>query len=165
MTDIKERMAIQDVLYLHSRALDRLDEPLLQACYREDSTVDYGTFKGPAQQFAGLVIPALREQYALTRHVLSNTLVQIDGTTARSESLVDAAHLLRSETEEMLFAGRYLDVLEQRQGEWKIQHRQVVVDWCQHRALSNEREGDSFAGMARGSHAPQDPLYAFLQTT
>lgn len=164
MTDINERLAIQDVLYLHSRALDRLDESLLKTCYREDSTVDYGTFKGPAQQFAGLVIPALREQYALTRHVLSNTLVHINGPTAHSESLVDAAHLLRDETQEMLFAGRYLDVLEKREGEWKIQHRQVVVDWCQHRALGNEREGDSFTGMARGSHAPQDPIYTFLQT-
>ncbi len=164
MTDINARLAIQDVLYLHSRALDRLDEPLLKTCYYEESTVDYGTFKGPAQQFAGLVIPALREQYLLTRHVLSNTLVQIDGATARSESLVDAAHLLRDEKQEMLFAGRYLDLLEKREGEWKIQHRQVVVDWCQHRNLSNEREGDSFSAMARGDHAPQDALYAFLQT-
>ena len=162
MTEIKERLAIQDLLSLHSRALDRLDQSLLQYCYREDSSVDYGTFKGPALQFVGLVIPALREQYAITRHVLSNTLVQIDGTLARAESLVDAAHLLLSETEEMLFAGRYLDVLEKRDDGWRIQHRQVVVDWCRTRTLSNDRDSDSFAGMAGGGHAPEDPLYPFL---
>jgi hypothetical protein len=154
--------AIRQVLHLHCRGLDRLDAELLGDCYWPGANVDYGSYKGPADVFADLVVGALAEQYELTRHLLANTLVAIDGDIARVESCVSAAHLLKGSTEEMLFYGRYLDRLERRDDCWKMQHRQVVIDWSKRVAVSDERDSDAFAALARGGHREADPLYAFL---
>lgn len=160
--EIADRMAIQDVLHSHSRGLDRLDEPVLQACYWPEAEVDYGGYKGPARQFASLVLPALRDNYELTRHSLSNTLVELRGDRALAESCVSAGHLLPGAREEMLFGGRYLDTLEKRGGRWKLLHRQVVIDWSRRHPVADERDSEAFAGLARGGHGGDDPLYAFL---
>jgi len=161
--EIADRMAITDVLAAHSRALDRLDLELLQSCYWDDAQVDYGSYKGPAQQFAELVLPALDAQYELTRHCLCNTLIELRGAQALAESSVNAGHLLAGAKQEMLFGGRYLDTLEQRDGKWKLLHRQVVIDWSRQHPVEDERDGEAFSQLARGAHRDADPLHAFLQ--
>ena len=159
---ISDRMAISEVLYSHCCGLDRLDLPTLSACYWPDAEVDYGSYRGPAKDFAGLVIPALAGSYELTRHGLSNTIIEIRGARAMVESLVDAAHLVTGGSEEMLFRGRYLDTLEKRQGHWKLLHRQVVIDWASSGQIIDLRATDAFIEMARGEHGPADPLHTFL---
>jgi hypothetical protein len=163
--ELADRLAIQDILSCHSRGLDRLDEALLKACYWPEAEVDYGSYKGPAQQFAELVIPALQGNYELTRHCLGNTLVELRGSRALVESSVDASHLLPGAKEEMLFAGRYLDTLEKRGGRWKLLRRQVVMDWNRRQQVADERSSDAFAAMAKGAHGTDDPLHAFLGDT
>jgi len=160
---LADRQAIQDVLSSHSRGLDRHDSNLLQSCYWPDAQVDYGAYKGPAHPFAELVIPALDSQYELTRHCLSNTLVEFCGDRALTESCVTAGHLLAGAEQEMLFSGRYLDNLEKRDGSWKILHRRVVMDWSRTHPVQDERASEAFADLAKGAHGKSDPLYAFLQ--
>lgn len=159
---ISDRMAISDVLYSHCRGLDRLELPLLQACYWPEAEVDYGSYRGPAQAFVELVIPALENGYELTRHGLSNTLIELRGQQAAVESLVNAAHLLPGASQEMRFSGRYLDKLEKRNGCWKLLHRQVVIDWARREPIADERPSEAFAQMARGDHRQADPLHNFL---
>ncbi len=161
--EVADRMAIQDILHQHSRALDRLDLGLLQACYWPEAEVDYGSYKGPAGPFAELVLPALEGAYELTRHCLSNTLFSFTDGSARCESCVSAAHLVVGATQEMLFSGRYLDQLEKRAGRWKLLHRQVVIDWSRRHPVADERDSEAFAALANGAHGEQDPLYPFLQ--
>jgi len=161
--EIADRLAIQDILHCHSRALDRLDAELLKGCYWPQAAVDYGAYKGPAHDFADLVMPALAGQYELTRHCVGNTLVELHGDRALAESLVTAGHLLHGAAEEMLFGGRYLDRLEKRDGRWKLLHRQVVMDWSRRHAVVDERQAEAFADLARGGHGSADPLHPFLQ--
>jgi hypothetical protein len=161
--EISDRLAILDILCTHSRGLDRLDPALLQSCYWHEAEVDYGSYKGPAHPFAELVIPALESQYELTRHCLSNSLVEFHGNQARVESYVNADHLLLDATEEMQFGGRYLDTLEKRDGQWKLLHRQVVMDWSRRLPVGDERNAEAFAELAKGGHRGEDPLTAFLQ--
>ena len=75
---------------------------------------------------------------------------------------MSAAHLLKGATEEMLFYGRYLDRLERRDDTWKLQHRQVVMDWAKRLTVADERHSEAFADLAKGGHRDADPLYAFL---
>ena len=159
---VADRMAVEDILYLHCRGLDRLDKEAIQASYWQDATVDYGSFKGEASVFAELVVGALGESYALTRHCLSNTLVAFSADSAKAESCVTAAHLLPDATEEMLFYGRYLDKLAKRNGQWKILHRQVVMDWGKRLVVQDERKSEAFTDMSKGAHLDSDPLYPFL---
>lgn len=161
---LADRLAIQDVLHLHSRGLDRLDKSAIQCAYWPEAEVDYGSYKGSAQVFAELVVGALGQAYELTRHCLSNTLVKFAGSSASSESSVNAGHLLPGAREELLFYGRYLDKLEKRDGQWKILHRQVVMDWSKRLPVQDERSGEAFAALAKGAHLDTDPLYPFLQS-
>jgi len=160
--DIADRLAITDILYSHCRGLDRLDSAILEACYWQDAEVDYGSYRGPAQAFAGLVVAALGEAYALTRHNIGNTLIAIEGSTAHCESYVNADHLLPGETQEMCFSGRYLDQLEKLDGQWRLSHRQVVIDWARIRDLENLRDTEAFADLAKGGQGADDPLFPFL---
>ena len=164
LEQVADRLAIQDVLHLHCRGLDRLDKSAIESAYWPDAEVDYGSYKGSAHIFAGLVVGALGQAYELTRHSLSNTLVTFSNNRAWSESSVHAAHLLQGAREEMLFYGRYLDKLEKRDGQWKILHRQVVIDWSKRLQVEDERDGEAFGALAKGAHLDTDPLYPFLRS-
>lgn len=159
---VADRLAIEDILALHSRGLDRQDSAAIQAAYWPDAEVDYGSYKGGAHAFAELVVAALGQQYELTRHSLSNTLIAFSQNDACSESNVTAGHLLTGAEEEMLFYGRYLDRLEKRDGQWKILHRQVVMDWSKRLPVVDARDHEAFADLAKGAHKESDPLYPFL---
>lgn len=157
-----DRLAITDVLHRHCRALDRNDAPLLKSCYWPEADVDYGNFRGPAHSFADLIGPALAQAYELTRHSISNTLVELNGDQAMAESHVQAGHLFIGGETEMRFEGRYLDRLEKRENRWCIIHRQVVMDWSRTQSLEDERSSEAFAALAKGCSNDQDPLHAFL---
>ncbi|MCB1844347.1 MAG: nuclear transport factor 2 family protein [Halioglobus sp.] len=161
-THLADRLAMIDVLHRHCRGLDRCDAALLQACYWRDAEVDYGSYRGPAAAFCELVVKALAESYQLTRHCIGNTLVARHGGDAHCESYVDAAHLLPDGSALMQFAGRYLDTLQQRDGAWRLLHRQVVIDWCHTAAIQDERDSQAFSALARGRNDGSDPLYPFL---
>ena len=160
--EMPDRQAIADILHLHCRGLDRLDGPALQSCYWPDAEVDYGSYVGPAQDFAGLVVAALQGNYELTRHALSNMLIDLQASRARCETYVNADHLLPDAALEMCFGGRYLDLLEKRDGQWRILHRRVVMDWAKTREIEDLRNSEAFAAMAKGGHGSADPLQPFL---
>ena len=162
LDEIADRLAIADVLYSHSRGLDRLDAELLKSCYWPDAEVDYGAYKGSAHQFADFVVVALREQYKLTRHCVGNSLPSLNQDRAIVESYVDAAHLLSDADESMAFAGRYLDRLEKRDNVWKLQHRQVVMDWYGPQPALKESDNPALSELSRGGHLPDDPLQQLL---
>ena len=162
MHEMVERLAIQELLHAHSRGLDRSDSALLKSCYWENAEVDYGSFKGSAHQFAELVPAALSSQYELTQHCISNTLIAMGGDQARSESLVTAYHLLQGGQEEMVYSGRYLDRFERRDGAWRIVHRRVVMDWSRRHAVSDERNSEGFAALAKGRNDGEDPSFVFF---
>ena len=162
LDQIADQMAIHEVLNLHSRGLDRLDKGTILSAYWPEAEVDYGSFKGSAHLFAELVVAALGETYELTRHSLTNTLFHFSGPTARCESSVKAGHLLLGAEEELLFYGRYLDTLEKRGTQWKIIHRQVVMDWSKRFPVRDERNNEAFVDLQKGAHLGSDPLYPFL---
>jgi len=161
---VADHLAIQQVLHIHSRGLDRLDPEAIKSAYWPEGEVDYGSYKGGAHPFAELVVAALQGQYELTRHCLSNTLIQFSGTGALAESNVTAAHLLHGAAQEMLFYGLYLDQLQQRNGQWRILHRQVVMDWSKTVPVCDARNSEAFAALAKGAHLDVDPLYPFLKS-
>ncbi len=159
--EVADKLAIQEVIAAHCWGLDRLDSTQIKACYWDDATVDYGAFKGAAHEFAEIIIPALSGQYQLTQHSLSNSLVQLRGDSARVESHVTARHLQLAGEEELAYFGRYLDSLEKRDGQWRMTHRQVVMDWSRREAVSDERNAPAFKELAKGGQS-DDPLYSFL---
>ncbi len=163
---VADQLAIEQVLAMHSRGVDRADETILKSCYWPDAEVEYGGFNGMAHAFCEALPIGIR-RYANTQHCLSNiALAFVSDTEAHAETYVTAHHYLVVEDgadAEMTYLGRYLDQMEKRGDTWKIRHRKVVMDWNQNAQASAIWEGPPFDGLARGDRVPLDPLYEFLR--
>jgi len=168
MLRVADELAIQRVLAVHCRAVDRADESMLKSAYWTDAEVEYGGFNGPAHVFCE-ALPVSVRRFARTQHSISNVLVTfMSDTQARVETYVNAYHYLAVEggtDTEMTYLGRYLDQFEKRSGTWKIQHRKVVMDWNQNFDATAIWDGPPFDGLARGERTPNDPLDEFLDAS
>jgi hypothetical protein len=70
---------------------------------------------------------ALESKNEYHQHHLTTQSVDFDGDTAHVETYV--LYIVRThEKQERLGAGRYLDVLEQRDGEWRISLREFLAE-------------------------------------
>jgi hypothetical protein len=164
LPELANRAAIEHVLTMHSRGIDRADASILRSAYWEDATVEYGSFQGSAHAFCERLPQAIRH-YTLTQHRIGNVTIEWRGDEARVETYVTAYHLRAAADgdTEMTFIGRYLDRMQRRDDVWKIAHRRVVMDWNRHAAASSVASGPPFDGLARGTNTPEDPLYSFLR--
>lgn len=160
--ELQNQLAIQQVVFTHCRGLDRVDAQILLGCYWPEAEVDYGGFKGLAETFCNLIVEALPASYELTQHKVGNTLVEVKGYSARSESYVTAYHLMHGGQQEMIFSGRYLDRFQMRDDCWKILHRTVVMDWSRTSTIEDERDSEAFAALQKGGIRDKDPLSDFL---
>jgi hypothetical protein len=128
---ICDRQEIADLLARYCRGVDRLDWALVRSCYHDDALDDHGGFKGDPDGFVAMLARAL-PRFSLTRHVITNSLVQIQGHVASGETYCDALHRLTRDDGTVVderFGVRYIDRFEKRQGTWKILSRLVVFDW------------------------------------
>jgi hypothetical protein len=153
---LMDRQAITEVLHLYCRAVDRLDEALLASVYHPGSVDDHGSFSGDASTFVTRTVRRMREVYEATQHRISNVLIDLDGDVADVESYVIAVHALPGNRIEVA-GGRYIDRFGRREGEWKIDRRQVVVDW----QASGDRGEPSphLSAFASGVRGRTDPVY------
>jgi hypothetical protein len=132
--DIDALLAKEDIRALsrqYMRGLDRLDADLLRSVFHDDAQVDYGFFRGSAQEFAGFAMRALRDHLA-NHHFIGQMSVDLEGDTAFGEIYFQAFHrIVDAGVEKDLFiAGRYVDRYERRNGIWKIAFRAEVNDWA-----------------------------------
>ncbi len=122
-----------------------------------------GFYDGPASGFVAMVVGALQEGYALTRHSLSNTVFRFSGDECRCESLVTAQHLSLSRDEDIYYCGRYLDVLRRKGDEWRLHHRHVISEWVRNIQFENLEDSELFADLTRAQHDTTDPSFALFQ--
>lgn len=127
--------AIRDVLMRYSRGVDRGDAELLKTCFHADSTDDHGHWKGNGHDFADFIVKSLAQRTHHTTHSVANVLIELDDhddNKVRAESYA-IAYLRRTDADRAewldLFAGRYIDRFERRDGHWRIADRVVVHDW------------------------------------
>lgn len=130
IADLLAKQEITEALYRIARGTDRGDVELYADGFHEDATDFHGMLNGSARRVAENLA---RSKLLLTQHSLSNILIELDGDTARVETLFTSFHqaldthgTLSDET----LRGRYLDRFERRDaGPWKIARRIVVWDW------------------------------------
>jgi len=164
--EVADQLAIRDVLAKHSRGVDRADEAILKSAYWPDAQVEYGGFNGLAHEFCE-ILPAGIKRYARTQHHIGNVAIEFDGDDAVVETYVTAYHYLEVDGDqgtEMTYFGRYLDRMQKRDNVWKITLRKVIMSWNQNADTTAEWEGPTFSGLGRGARAPDDPLYAMLES-
>jgi hypothetical protein len=125
------KQAVTEVLHRYCRAMDRMDRALALSCWHAGGTDEHTPlFSGTAEGFVDWVW-GIHEQMILTRHMLSNVLIEVDGDDAWSESQWTV--LLRIARDGKVFdlwgGGRYVDHLRCLDGLWALQHRRSVHDW------------------------------------
>jgi ketosteroid isomerase-like protein len=129
------REQIRDVLVRYARSVDRNDLSMVRAVFWDDAWVQFpeslhqGSLDG-FLEFAKNEFP----RFHRTRHSLSNTVIDFDGSkTAYVDTYLHADHQGTEshhwKTRVIELWARYLDRFEERNGAWKIARRELIVDW------------------------------------
>jgi hypothetical protein len=132
LKSIVDREKIRDCLIRLARGEDRRDGDAIKRCYWPDSDTDYGVFKGNFDEYYAWVIPGA-DAIKNTQHVLGQSLIELQGDTAKVETQVISYHRvdMGAGDRDTCIGGRYLDRMEKRGGEWRIAERTMLYDWYQ----------------------------------
>ncbi|HEY6533878.1 MAG TPA: nuclear transport factor 2 family protein [Acidimicrobiales bacterium] len=127
LQEVVDREAIRALLNRYFRGIDRGDAEMIASCFHPDA-VDESRPSGRAGLEEWREIVALnRDRVTATCHHLTTHNIEVDGDVAGSEAYCLGTHLTADEPpRRMLTATRYLDRLQQRDGEWRIVHRKAV---------------------------------------
>ena len=160
VTDLVAKQAITELLHRYCRSLDRMDRDMALSCWHPGGTDEHTPlFSGLGSDFVDWVF-ALHAPMLLTRHVLSNILIEVQGDQAWSESYWTV--LLRVTRDEKVIdiwgGGRYIDHHRCVDERWAFVHRRSVHDWD--RAIPLEMTMADFPGPPLViPTAPDAPIY------
>lgn len=158
-----DRVEIEEVLNRYCRGVDRGDEAELAAVYHPDGTDDHGTFTGLGVDFATWACDGGRRVWDASHHSVHNVIIDwVDADSASVECYVLAFNQRTADVERPdggagrveVFAGRYLDRFERRDGHWRIAHRQAIRDVVT--VVDPQRWGGRIPS---GDRFPDDPIY------
>ncbi len=160
--NIEEMLAREEIRLLsgtYMRGLDRLDVALLRSVFFDDAVLDYGFFKGAADDFVNMCHGALKDHLA-NHHMLGQINIDFEDDVAFGEVYFQAFHRLVADGAErdLFIAGRYVDRYEKRGGVWKIAFRSEVNDWASDHPATDGYFKAQPASL-RGARKPNDGLY------
>ena len=143
---LADRAAIQDVMYRYCRGVDRLDLDTLRSAYHPDAIDNHGAYNGGIDGFVEWV-RGRHQKIPFSKHLVSNILIEFVGPhEAAVETYCIATQRYPSDARESLTAllgdsveggdgavdlivyARYVDHVTRRDGAWRIQQRNVVLD-------------------------------------
>ena len=136
--------------------MDRRDVALGYSVFHEDATADYGDalYTGSGHGFIDWVTE-LHGTFLNHSHQTTNILVELNGDRAVSETYA-LVGLHRSDGDELTHITswcRYLDRWSRRGGRWAIDHRMIVLDLSERRAIGSP------GSVSRGRRDEGDPSY------
>lgn len=130
LSDLLTCESIRRCIARLARGEDRRDADLLRASFWPDASVDFGVFQGSFDEYLAWVVPGA-DAITNTQHVIAQSHIEADGNAAKVETQVVSYHRINMGEGERdtVIGGRYLDVFEQRGGEWRIASRKMLYDW------------------------------------
>lgn len=135
LSALLSREAIRNCIVALARGEDRRDADLIRQCFWPDAGFDYAMYKGTFPEYLAWVVPGA-DAITNTQHVLGQTHVELEGEgRAKAETHVISYHRVDMGEgvgeHDTCIGGRYLDVMEKRDGKWGIIHRTMLYDWYQ----------------------------------
>lgn len=119
------KQAITEQLHRYCHGLDRFDRALADI-WHPGGTASYGgIFEGTGTGFLDWVWP-VHETFEATSHQVTNILIDVQGTTATSETYVTVC--LRGADADIVDRGRYSDRWSFRDGRWAVDARRYTGD-------------------------------------
>jgi hypothetical protein len=159
-----DRESIRDCMARLARGEDRRDADLIRGAYWPDATTDYGVFQGSFDDYLAWVVPGA-DAITNTQHVIGQSYIELDGDSARVETQVISYHRVAMggpAEQDTCIGGRYLDVMERRDGKWAIRQRTMLYDWYQgwgdaidwsQGVMGMPFAADHYPGKARGDYS------------
>ena len=184
---IADELAIRNVLGKYCRAIDRTDKEMLKTVYHPDGIDDHGVFVGNAHEFADMIIDRIRANTEYGFHTVSHSTVNVRGNFAMAETYYSGYHRIAGGQATMSFmgpayaeararegnldqpheytcGGRYIDLFEKRNGEWRILHRRITNEWGRTApTMIDWSEGEVKHFNLPGTRDRSDPYYALLE--
>jgi hypothetical protein len=170
---VVDRETIRDLIYRMSRGQDRADAELRRSVLSPDAVFHYGMFDGPASEY----LTWLSEQsqsgtynFEATHHLLGQSLIDVAGGHADSETWFQASHALRDSAGReyvIVHGGRYFDRFARANDGWLMCERTMILDW--ELSMRSDETCPAFPNAGRhirGKRGPEDPTGAagFLST-
>ena len=164
ITFLLDKNAIQEVIYTYCRGVDRCDPDIVKTAYHSDAHDDHGYWRGNAHDFADFVVRRLKDANITTTHCVTNTMIEVSGNEAWAESQIMATLLRRNTTplKVDVIGARYLDTFSKRQGQWKISHRVVCLDWHKVETWPEPDLPIDTSKFLWGSRDRNDPVYEMI---
>ena len=154
----------QDLRARYSRALDWLDDAMLDTVFYDDAEIDYGFFQGSGREFKP-VLMQIERSVGRRWHFTAQSKIEIDGDIAEvaSYNLSMAAEPVHSDPPADFdqFFGYYLDRLARRNGCWGIIRRKHLLLTAS-RIREERLAGPLGLLNAIGPATPQHPDYRRL---
>jgi hypothetical protein len=168
LAELLDREKIRNCIVRLARGEDRRDAKLISSAFWGDAHIDFGTFAGDFETYLGFVVPG-DPALPCTVHFLGQTHTELDGTSARAETLVSSYHRIDTGDGHIdsTIGGRYLDLLEKRANadggsEWRIAKRIMLFDYITNSGTSADwSEGvmgapfsaEHFSGRSHGDYS------------
>lgn len=122
-----DRQEILDCLTRVSRGIDRSDRDLFLSAFHTDGTIQLGGHASPPREVFEQTIAMLEKSHFAALHNIMNHTCDLKGDVAHTETYFQFLARNRDETNR-ISAGRYIDKLERRGGQWKIMSRATLVE-------------------------------------
>jgi SnoaL-like domain len=135
LKELRDSEMIKEGLYRYCTAIDRCDLDLLKSCYHPDAVdMHSNTFCGNAMKFAEYIIPEMQKLFSV-HHSIGNISIELKADRAFVQSQFQGQIRVNLVDEdaaqgfvEYNSRGRYLDIWENREGDWRISFRYLVDD-------------------------------------
>jgi hypothetical protein len=127
---LKDRQAILDVIHQQSRGCDRHDADLVADAFHDDGLDEHGAQVTPGKQYGQWANETHTKGSQINMHHITTHTCEIDGNVAHAESYVIGLMLNHDGMTARLLAGRYLDRLEKREGQWRLAVRRSTAEVC-----------------------------------
>lgn len=160
MRDILDRQAIFDCIKRNARGNDRFDAALTANTYHDDGLHEVGQNRVPGPGYGAHANAAHGQLFDANLHNVTMHTCEIDGDVAHAESYSLGMFLDKGGETGRVLAGRYIDRLEKRSGEWRIVMRRSTVEIAlEGRATLPTGALLPGSGYLRGNRDRSDPSY------
>lgn len=139
--DLLDKEAVRQVIATYARGVDRGDPELVRSCFWDDA-VDHHGFATLGPEDLAAASKSMSAVFESTMHFLGNSLVEIEGDRAHSETYCIAYHRLSPHrlspdhlrprevaAFDRLVGFRIIDQLERRDLVWKFAERVYLFEW------------------------------------
>lgn len=159
LQELYDKQQLHDNLMRYCRGLDRYDLELMKSTYWPDATDDHGSYVGSGHGWCEEALKWKELNYSVNHHC-SNVYSEIDGNRAKRESYFFLVVPFKDPATTMFMGGRYRDLCEKRDGEWKILRRVCIWDWSEQSASNPSWDLTNIPNVTNwGDFYPNDPVY------